>query len=224
MGASQKSSTSIIRLEARNHESRQGRIMNKLNLKSFALGVSVAISALGIYALALSIPNTFSAGTSISSGQVNANFAAVKTAVDALEAKFPVSAANLAALPAVTAANLQNGWAADALYGSNPPSFYKDLQGIVHLQGAVQGGTGETVFTLPTGFRPTGTLWLRVYTYGNTNGTLRINPEGTVLSLGSGSSIQYTSLENITFRAAPYISSHSNLKHSDLTLTVIKTF
>jgi hypothetical protein len=203
-GASQSRSTSIIRLEARDYKSRQGRIMNKLNLKSFALGISVAISALGIYALAMSIPNTFSAGTSISSGQVNANFAAVKTAVDALEAKFPVAAANLAALPAVTAATLQSGWAADGLYGSNPPGFYKDFQGIVHLQGAVKGGTpSSTVFVLPVGFRPTGNMWVTAYTLEGTTGTVRISPDGSLAMPYGTSASGYTSLENITFRAAP---------------------
>jgi hypothetical protein len=199
-GAAQKSSSSIIRLEAQDHELQKGRIMNKLNLKSFTLGVSVAISALGIYALAMSIPNTFSAGASISSGQVNANFAAVKTAVDALEAKFTA--------PAVTAASLQNSWAADGTFGSNSPGFYKDLQGTVHLQGAVQGGAdGSTAFVLPSGFRPTGSLYISTYTYGGTVGYLYIKTDGSVSPNTppgtTGKATQYTTLENITFRAAP---------------------
>jgi hypothetical protein len=38
----------------------------------------------------------------------------------------------------------------------NPAGFYKDHEGIVHLQGAVKVGSGgiPTVFTLPPGFRP----------------------------------------------------------------------
>lgn len=53
------------------------------NIKSFIIGGFVA-SSLG--ALAVNIPNTFSAGTPIKASEINANFSALKTAVDALEA------------------------------------------------------------------------------------------------------------------------------------------
>jgi hypothetical protein len=59
----------------------------KTNLKSFALGASLTLGLLGVYALAVSIPNPFTAGDVISAAKMNANFDAVKTAVDALEAK-----------------------------------------------------------------------------------------------------------------------------------------
>src|SRR4051794_29598861 len=39
----------------------------------------------------------------------------------------------------------------------NPVGFYKDHEGIVHLQGIAKGGTSTgvaSVFTLPAGFRP----------------------------------------------------------------------
>jgi hypothetical protein len=57
----------------------------KTNLKSFALGASLTLGLLGVYALAMSIPNGFTAGDVISAAKMNANFTAVKTAVDALE-------------------------------------------------------------------------------------------------------------------------------------------
>jgi hypothetical protein len=56
----------------------------KTNLKSFALGASLALGLLGVYALAVSIPNVFSSGDVISAAKMNANFTAVKTAVDTL--------------------------------------------------------------------------------------------------------------------------------------------
>jgi hypothetical protein len=59
------------------------------NLKSFALGVSLALGLLGVYALAMSIPNGFTAGDVISAAKMNANFTAVKSAVDSLEAGIP---------------------------------------------------------------------------------------------------------------------------------------
>ncbi|HEX6782560.1 MAG TPA: hypothetical protein VF125_11090 [Solirubrobacterales bacterium] len=39
--------------------------------------------------------------------------------------------------------------------GFNPVGFYKDHEGIVHLQGIAKGGTSlPVIFTLPPGFRP----------------------------------------------------------------------
>lgn len=58
-----------------------------LNLKSFALGVTIALGTLGVYALAVNLPNTFASGDVISAAKMNANFTAFKTAVDALETK-----------------------------------------------------------------------------------------------------------------------------------------
>jgi outer membrane murein-binding lipoprotein Lpp len=50
------------------------------------LVIGFAVGSLGL-ALAVAIPNAFSTGTVISSGAVNANFTAIRTAVDTLEAK-----------------------------------------------------------------------------------------------------------------------------------------
>ncbi len=77
--------------------------MNGKNLKYFALGA--AIVAVGLGAMAVTIPNTFSSGQVISAAQVNANFTALKTAVDALEAPGSVNTAKIAD-NAVTAAKI----------------------------------------------------------------------------------------------------------------------
>jgi hypothetical protein len=47
----------------------------------------------------------------------------------------------------------QHGWANE---GSDfePAGFYKDQEGIVHLQGAITGGGGFAIFQLPPGYRP----------------------------------------------------------------------
>jgi hypothetical protein len=58
----------------------------KINLKSFALGASCSLGLLGMYALAVSIPNSFTAGDVVSAAKMNANFAAVKASIDTLEA------------------------------------------------------------------------------------------------------------------------------------------
>ncbi len=54
------------------------------------------------------------------------------------------------------APNFQNSWTdcASAL-GFNSAGYFRDRNGIVHLKGAVRGGTiDSTIFTLPAGFRP----------------------------------------------------------------------
>jgi hypothetical protein len=58
--------------------------MKGSSLKSFVLGA--ALVATGLWAAAVTIPNSFSAGEVLSAAKLNANFAAIKTAVDALEA------------------------------------------------------------------------------------------------------------------------------------------
>jgi hypothetical protein len=58
--------------------------VNGKNLKYFAMGAAIVAAGLG--AMAITIPNSFSAGQVISAATLNANFTAIKTAVDALEA------------------------------------------------------------------------------------------------------------------------------------------
>jgi hypothetical protein len=58
-----------------------------INLKSFALGVSLALGLLGVYALAAAIPNIFAAGDVISAAKMNANFAALEAEINTLKSK-----------------------------------------------------------------------------------------------------------------------------------------
>ncbi|RIH88437.1 tail fiber domain-containing protein [Calidithermus roseus] len=58
--------------------------MNGNNLKYFFVGAFVVAS--GLWVLAVTIPNAFAPGTPIKSAEVNANFSALKSAVDPLQA------------------------------------------------------------------------------------------------------------------------------------------
>jgi hypothetical protein len=91
-------------------------------------------------------------------------------------------------------------------------SFYKDHEGIVHLEGSAIVGTGTpypVIFTLPPGFRPAPRT---VLTFPNSEGEEVISIQGSdidseghdfsgdVLLYGGGSD-NYASLNGITFRA-----------------------
>ncbi|MDX6481771.1 MAG: hypothetical protein QOG85_2281 [Gaiellaceae bacterium] len=59
----------------------------------------------------------------------------------------------------------QNAWG-EPDGGAEGVSFYKDAFGVVHLQGSAHnalGASATTIFTLPRGFRPRGSLWFAAY-------------------------------------------------------------
>lgn len=94
---------------------------------------------------------------------------------------------------------LLNSW----IYGGapyNPPGYYKDSLGRVHLRGFVTtGAVGTTIFTLPVGYRPANTELIATGSAG-LFGLALINNVGNVqANVGSSS---WFSLDNITFRAA----------------------
>ena len=95
--------------------------------------------------------------------------------------------------------SLLNGW---VTYdnGYNPPGYFKDSFGIVHLRGLVKDGVRTTIFTLPVGYRPAFRELQAVLTWGNTIGQLDIQTNGQVLmNLGNNA---WFSLDGVTFRAA----------------------
>jgi hypothetical protein len=105
----------------------------------------------------------------------------------------------LAAPEAFIAPTLLGAW---ANYGSpfNPPGYYKDKAGIVHLRGLVMSGAvPSAIFTLPAGYRPANQELFAVAA-NNAFGRVDVLPSGDVqFSLGSSA---YVSLDGITFRAA----------------------
>jgi hypothetical protein len=104
----------------------------------------------------VTFPSTFPfvANSPIRASEVNATFVAVKTAVDDNSTRLDA----IESPPPYTAPVFAAGWAnvggAYVLAG-----FNKDRSGIVRLRGLVRrvSGMSLTIFTLPTGFRPTAT-------------------------------------------------------------------
>ena len=89
----------------------------------------------------------------------------------------------------------------------NSAGFYKDHEGIVHLEGIVAAPTKElkTIFTLPVGYRPAAGTVL-IFQGGATGGAViggsNTAIESTDLSGKVAGVEELTDLEGITFRAA----------------------
>jgi hypothetical protein len=91
--------------------------------------------------------------------------------------------------------------------GFDVPSFWKDRDGVVHLEGNSfhAGGpntTFETIFTLPAGYRPTDDLRFPVTTgVAGSSTTLRVAPDGDVSPEEANISGAAITLDGVTFRA-----------------------
>jgi hypothetical protein len=77
--------------------------------------------------------------------------------------------------------------------------YWRDANGVVHLQGVVKDGTIDTtIFTLPNGFRPA-TIVVIATVSNALFGYIQINTDGTVVpKVGNNA---WVSLEGITFKA-----------------------
>ena len=87
-------------------------------IKYLVLGVLLA--SIGLWALAVTIPHSFSSGQVIKSAEMNANFQALKNAVDALEARLSAVQAAQKALPSKTG---QLGYALVGRNGTLNPDY-----------------------------------------------------------------------------------------------------
>jgi hypothetical protein len=95
---------------------------------------------------------------------------------------------------------LENGWTAKPFHTRKARANL--IGGVVHLSGAISGGTAAQVFTLPVGVRPTKTVYIQVDLCGTANGRLIIEPNGTanVEAEGAFTGAQcFTSLEGASF-------------------------
>ncbi len=112
---------------------------------------------------------------------------------------------------------IQNGWGNSPLPEAESVAFYKDQEGVVHLRGFVVnlggGRPSETIFQLPTGYRPANgkELVFPVWCYCNIRGQqsftgpLAIFGTGTATGGGEGDVLAGGAtliwLDGITFRA-----------------------
>ena len=81
-------------------------------------------------------------------------------------------------------------------------AYAKDVHGWVHLRGAVKNGTDDTsAFTLPTGYRPSASLFFGVGEWGGNAGRVVIASDGTVDCHAADSGTELISLDTIHFYA-----------------------
>ncbi len=116
--------------------------MNDRQLRNFAIGLGLGIS--GFTLAAVSLPNSFTAGTPIKSADVNANFSALKTALET------ASGINDGAL-GVGKLNV-SGTAADG-------KVLKLSSGALSWGDDLTGGSGGTTYTAGAGLALTGTTF-----------------------------------------------------------------
>jgi hypothetical protein len=98
---------------------------------------------------------------------------------------------------------LRNGWtSSQSQYGSGDPAVAVQ-RGIVYLSGSMHQASGTSTWfaTLPRGFRPRHNLWLPVYSFSGTEGSLRIAATGQMYAFG-GAVTAYTSLAGISYPIA----------------------
>lgn len=87
---------------------------------------------------------------------------------------------------AIISAELKNGWY-NVSDERSPLRFFKDVQGVVHINGRIKGGTtkwGTTIFTLPEGFRPKHLTYGKVSLDNYEIGHVRIEISGDVRRSG----------------------------------------
>ena len=95
-----------------------------------------------------------------------------------------------------------NGW---LNYGFefNPAGYYRDRQGMVHLRGLVKRNvpavSGQTIFTLPSGYQPPFKELRVVMTNPNVAGRCDIDANGNVIIVTGDAG--WFSLDGISFRA-----------------------
>jgi hypothetical protein len=99
------------------------------------------------------------------------------------------------------ALSLIDGWKSEHTTdpGLGAPSYGANGTGVIYLSGDLsRGKSGEAFAVLPVGNRPRHTLYFPMETYGTTEGTLEIDPNGHMVLFGSDST-QFSSLAGINF-------------------------
>jgi hypothetical protein len=108
---------------------------------------------------------------------------------------------------------LMNGWQSEqGAWDTGDPSICVMSNDMVYLSGSLaQPTSGGTEFAvLPSDARPANDVYLSVYTFGDTVGVLRIQPDGDMLAYG-GDAHDFTSLASMSYVASGAVEVPMNL-------------
>lgn len=158
--------------------------------------LAVAVVSVTAWASSLTLPNTFTAGTTAKASEVNANFAAVKAAVDDNNARITA----LQTVATYTAPTFFTGWSNVGAPWMTA-GYTRDAMGFVHLRGLVKqaGGTGN-IFSLPAGFQPSANLQFAARCGDSSMCYVTINSNGNVDFGGTaGAAAGSLTLDGIVF-------------------------
>ena len=115
-----------------------------------------------------------------------------------------ISLTGLVLIEAPQVPTLLNNWVAGSPGGGRGPRYLKDKQGMVHIYGVVSnefGSSNTVIFTLPVGYRPSGTIIMNQAGGGPNNQSgvarLEIRSNGEVRIVANA--LQWISLDNISF-------------------------
>lgn len=100
-----------------------------------------------------------------------------------------------------TTLTLLNGWqSSDGVYGTGDPS-YVVRNGVVYLSGSLNLPSGsDTIFAhLPHSAAPAHWLYMKIYTNGETIGSLDVRPSGVVEIFITSPSVLFSSLATISY-------------------------
>ena len=101
---------------------------------------------------------------------------------------------------AKTYPSLLNGWINYPSGGYETCNYYKDDNGIVHINGLVKSGTlAQPLFMLPDGYKPDKILIFNCYSSGDTIARIDVQGDGVVMIRTGNTS--YISLSGISFKA-----------------------
>jgi hypothetical protein len=157
--------------------------------------------------------NTFLAGISgITAVYVDTTCSDIRIGANSYNATVSTKINDLGAgtMGVVKTPTLQNSWVVNS--AGLTPTFYKDLSGVVHINGAIKDGTavfGTTLFTLPTGFRPAADVYSSSFANNGTNnvpGYIGIDNAGAVYFGQGGNTILTTQANFVAANAANSVS------------------
>lgn len=96
-------------------------------------------------------------------------------------------------------AALSNGWANADPANTRLLGYFKDNEGVVHLQGRAyhSPATSSKILTLPVGMRPNNLVYVAAVVGSGDPGYVRVDPNGDVSTIITNE----VSLEGVTFRA-----------------------